>query len=108
MPKRGKASRFVSNPDCEYFPCHEMGAEGGPDADRGPETSGFNCLFCYCPLYHHADCPGNPRNVAVNGRLVRDCAGCDFPHRPENYEKVLRHLAAMLFGDDTRAAARGR
>jgi Zn-finger protein len=108
MPEKANASFFLSNPDCQYFPCHDMGAGCGPYEEHGPDKARFNCLFCYCPLYHYEDCPGNPQSVAVNGRLIRDCSRCDFPHRPENYEKLLMHLAAALFGNDAKAAERRR
>ena len=48
------SSKFFANKDCEYYPCHKM--EGD-----------LNCLFCYCPLYHLEDCPGNPTYKDKNG-----------------------------------------
>jgi Zn-finger protein len=79
------ASFYLSNKDCRYFPCHQTEAEG------------FNCLFCYCPLYYCADCPGSPEYLEVKGNVVKDCSRCDFPHRPENYERVIEYIAARLF-----------
>ncbi len=80
------SSRFFENRECEYFPCHE-----GLDE--------FNCLFCYCPMYRLEHCPGSPRFVeskkpTATGekRIVKDCSGCTFPHRPENYEKIMNVL----------------
>ena len=32
--------KFINHRKCEFFPCHETSDEDG-----------FNCLFCYCPLY---------------------------------------------------------
>ena len=72
--------RFFENKDCEFFPCHE-----------GLED--FNCLFCYCPLYRLENCPGDFRMIEVNGRKIKDCMGCTFPHRPENYDIIMKLLS---------------
>ncbi len=72
------SSRFFANKDCEYYPCHES------DGD-------INCLFCYCPLYER-DCPGDYRMVTKNGRLIKNCKNCLFPHKPENYDTVISFL----------------
>ena len=71
--------RFFKNTDCRYYPCHE-----------GIEE--MNCLFCYCPLYHLQNCPGSPRFIEKNGRTIKVCTGCIFPHKPENYEKVIEFV----------------
>ena len=71
--------RFFQNRECEYFPCHG----GVPEED-------FNCLFCYCPLYPLGENCGGGFTLLENG--VKDCSGCTFPHRRENYEKVLAAL----------------
>lgn len=71
--------RFFENKSCKYFPCH-----------AGLED--FNCLFCYCPLYHLKHCPGNPRYIEVGGNRIRECTDCTFPHQPENYDKIIRLL----------------
>lgn len=71
--------KFFSNRECEYYPCHE-----------GIEE--INCLFCYCPLYHADDCPGNPVFKEKNGRRIKVCTGCTFPHRAENYDEVIKRL----------------
>ncbi|MBQ6456561.1 MAG: metal-binding protein [Mogibacterium sp.] len=68
--------RFFENRDCEYYPCHSG-------------TDEINCLFCYCPLYHREDCPGSPEYKVRDGRTIKICSGCTFPHRPENYDKVI-------------------
>ena len=49
--------RFFENRDCKYFPCHE----GLKD---------FNCLFCYCPMYHIKNCPGNPEFMDIRGKSI--------------------------------------
>ena len=66
---------FFSNRQCEYFPCHE-----------GADPENFNCLFCYCPLYVLGDqCGGNFVRLE-NG--CKDCSGCLYPHRRENYGRI--------------------
>ena len=71
--------KFFSNKNCEYFPCHR-------------EVEEFNCLFCYCPLYRLPDCPGKPKYKEKDGRIVKVCIDCDFPHRQENYDKIMNIL----------------
>ena len=71
--------RFFENRECRYFPCHK----GLKD---------FNCLFCYCPMYNLEHCPGNPRFIDKGERKIKDCSDCTFPHKPENYEKVIQVL----------------
>lgn len=74
--------RFFENKDCAYFPCHQGLKE-------------CNCLFCYCPLYGKQHCPGNPVYIIETengGRKIKDCSSCIFPHRAENYEKVIQKL----------------
>ena len=71
--------RFFENKKCKYFPCHE-----------GLEE--FNCLFCYCPMYHKENCPGNPRYIKKGDRKIKVCTDCTFPHRPDNYDKVIEIL----------------
>ena len=74
-----KQYSFFSHRDCEYFPCHS-----------GVAPEDFNCLFCYCPLYPLGENCGGGFTLLENG--VKDCSGCTFPHRRENYEKVLAAL----------------
>ena len=58
--------KFYRNSECEYFPCHKVA-----------DTQKFNCLFCYCPLYHMAYCGGD-FSMLPNG--IKDCTDCIFPH----------------------------
>lgn len=74
---------FFQNRDCEYFPCH-----------RTNQTENFNCLFCYCPLYALGDQCGGGFTYTENG--IKDCSACLFPHRAENYEKILERMAPVL------------
>ena len=76
---------FFQNRDCEYFPCH-----------RGVDEADFNCLFCYCPLYALGEECGGAFRYTPKG--VKNCEGCAFPHRKENYDAVLARcpeLAAL-------------
>jgi len=71
--------RFFENRECKYFPCHEGADE-------------FNCLFCYCPLYHFENCPGNPVYKEKEGKKIKICTNCSFPHQPGNYDVVIEYL----------------
>ena len=73
------SEKFFANRDCKYYPCHE-----------GIEE--LNCLFCYCPLNHLKDCPGNPVFKEKDGGMIKVCINCTFPHRAENYDEVIRIL----------------
>jgi putative acetyltransferase len=70
------AYAFVQNRACEYFPCHKTN-----DPDH------FNCLFCFCPLYHDPDCGGDPQYLE-NG--VKDCSACLVPHY--RYDRIIEKL----------------
>lgn len=72
------SSKFFRNTMCEYFPCHKV-----DDVDN------FNCLFCYCPLHHMADCGGNYETLP-NG--IKDCTKCLLPHIPAYYDYVVAKL----------------
>jgi Zn-finger protein len=77
------SSHYFENRDCEYYPCHKI------------ETEGFNCLFCFCPLYF-AICPGTPHYEEQNRVMFKTCTECEYPHRPENYQAIVEFIAAML------------
>lgn len=70
--------RFFENRECKYFPCHKGVKE-------------FNCLFCYCPLYH-MECPGAPEYRQKDKRTIKVCTRCNFPHKAENYDKIMEIL----------------
>ena len=74
--------RFFANKECKYFPCHE-----------GVED--FNCMFCYCPLYRVENCPGNPEFLDINGKTIKECSNCTFPHQPENYDVIIQILGKV-------------
>lgn len=71
--------RFFENKDCKYYPCHKKSGD-------------FNCLFCYCPLYHLENCPGKPDYIENGERMIKVCTDCTFPHQPENYNKIMEIL----------------
>ena len=71
--------KFFQHKDCEYFPCHQ-----------GANKETFNCMFCYCPLYSLGDRCGGSFTYTAQG--VKDCSKCLFPHRKENYDKIMEKL----------------
>lgn len=75
------AYSFTQHTACEFFPCHKT---------AHPED--FNCLFCYCPLYNREHCPGKPSYMEKNGRTIKVCTDCTFPHQPENYDIIIQFL----------------
>lgn len=76
------SSRYFENKACEYYPCH-----------KGKEH--LNCLFCYCPLHRLEHCPGNPEYIEVQGKRIKDCSNCTFPHEPDNYDIIVKLLSNM-------------
>ena len=70
--------KYFENRDCQYYPCHDC--------------EHINCLFCYCPLNHMEHCPGSPSYIEVNGVRIKDCSGCTFPHKAENYDVIMQFL----------------
>lgn len=79
---RENSSEFFCNKKCKYFPCHE-----------GIDKDDFNCLFCFCPLNSVINC-GGAYTLTKDGK--KDCSKCSFPHRAENYEKVVDKVRKML------------
>ena len=75
---------FFANKDCEYYPCHKNIDE-------------VNCLFCYCPLYNITDCPGNYTFIEKNGRTIKSCLDCTFPHKRENYPAIIKILRENIW-----------
>ena len=74
---------FFQHRECEYFPCH-----------KGANPENFNCLFCYCPLYALGrKCGGNFKYTDSG---YKDCSACAFPHRRENYEKVVERYKDIM------------
>ena len=69
------SSRFFANKECEFYPCHDSRTD-------------INCLFCYCPLYGH-ECPGDAKIKEKDGKMIKSCRDCLFPHIPENYDRMV-------------------
>ena len=83
-------SAFFENKECQYYPCHENLKE-------------CNCLFCYCPLYTKNPCPGNPTYIhKEDGRIIKRCTDCTFPHKKENYSRIMRLLRISAGGVDVK------
>ena len=74
---------YFAHKECEYFPCH-----------KGADPENFNCLFCYCPLYALGRNCGGAFQYKENG--IKDCTNCLFPHRRENYQKVIARYKDSL------------
>lgn len=75
--------RYFENRACQYYPCH-----------KGMEE--LNCLFCYCPLYT-LKCLGNYHYLEKDGKKIKVCTDCTFPHQAENYDKVMQILKHQMF-----------
>ncbi|QFJ54978.1 cysteine-rich small domain-containing protein [Pseudobutyrivibrio xylanivorans] len=71
--------KFFQNKECEYFPCHKT---------AHPED--FNCLFCYCPLYHLEDKCGGNFTYTESG--VKSCVNCLRPHVRGNYDDIIKAI----------------
>lgn len=74
-------STYFENRQCKYYPCHSG-------------TDNINCMFCYCPMYHLDNCLGNPTYKEKEGKMIKVCTNCTFPHNKDNYEKIMAHLRA--------------
>lgn len=80
------AAKGFTNARCPAFPCHP-----------GVDEREFNCLFCYCPLYHLEDCGGNHSQKGIGGENIKDCSLCSKPHMgEEGYDFVLNRLEQDL------------
>ena len=76
------SSSYFENRECRYYPCHDM--------------KEINCLFCYCPLYFLDSCPGNYSILHKDGKKIKTCMECRFPHEPENYGKIIKLLKEAI------------
>ncbi len=75
--------KFFTNKHCRYFPCH-----------KGIPTEGFNCLFCYCPLYALGKVCGGNYMYLENG--VKSCEKCTKPHQKDGYEHIMKHIDKVV------------
>ena len=78
-----ESSCYFCNRACEFFPCHPV-----------KEGEGFNCLFCFCPLYPLGEDCGGKFQILPQG--IKDCSACDYPHRPEHYEEIVRRMQEVI------------
>ena len=72
--------KFINHRECEFFPCHET-----------PDEDGFNCLFCYCPLYALGEKCGGDYVYLDSG--IKDCSGCLRPHRRDSYDQMATRFS---------------
>ena len=72
--------KYFENRECKYYPCHQ-----------GEQN--INCLFCYCPLYNFEKCPGKYGYIENNGKKIKECTECTFPHEVKNYEFIISFLS---------------
>ena len=40
------------------------------------------------------NCPGKNEYIEVNGRRIKVCTDCTFPHKPENYDAIIKILSS--------------
>ena len=73
---------FFSHTDCAYFPCHKT-----------DDPAGFNCLFCYCPLYALGTGCGGDYTYTAAG--IKDCSNCLLPHTRAGYDAVVRRFPEL-------------
>ena len=72
--------KYFENQECKYYPCHK-------------DKQSINCLFCYCPLYDFEICPGEYKYIESNGKKIKECTNCTFPHEAKNYEVIMNLLS---------------
>ncbi len=72
--------KYFKNRECKYYPCHK-------------DIQNINCLFCYCPLYKFEVCPGKYSYIESNGKHIKECTDCTFPHEAENYDIIIALLS---------------
>ena len=74
------SDKYFENRKCKYYPCHQ-------------DMQDINCMFCYCPFYNVVNCPGKYKYIESNGRQIKECTVCTFPHKAENYEVIIAILS---------------
>ncbi len=68
--------KHFSNKECEFYPC---------------KNTDLNCLFCFCPIYHHDDCGGE---YSFTAEGIKDCSECLLPHQKDGYEYIMDFIKA--------------
>ena len=103
--------RFFANKACRFYPCHKGIEElnclfcfcplyflehcpGSPEWIEVPSGKGKQaCKEAGneaepCEQASEAD----ERDKEVCTRRIKDCSGCTFPHKPENYDVIMKKL----------------
>lgn len=73
---------YFENRACPYYPCHK-------------DMEHINCMFCYCPMYRFDDCLGQPEYKEKDGRRIKVCTGCSYPHEKSHYGNILSYLKSI-------------
>ena len=47
-------------------------------------------------LYNVVGTPGGILRYMREGRMVKDCSKCDYPHRAENYDEIVKILKGLF------------
>lgn len=76
-------TRFFQHRACGCFPCHQ-----------GIPAEEFNCLFCYCPLYHLGEDCGGEYEYTEDG--TKSCHRCRIPHHPDALDRLRPGLCRVL------------
>ena len=42
------------------------------------------------------NCPGNPIYKQKEGKIIKICTDCTFPHQPENYDMVINLIKGFI------------
>jgi len=48
-------------------------------------------------MYNMTDCLGYPKYMEKNGKQIKVCTDCNFPHKEENYDLVMKKLKDSMF-----------
>lgn len=75
--------KFSQNKACEFFPCHKV-----------KDSSTFNCLFCFCPLYALGDQCGGNFKYTEDG--IKDCSNCLVPHSKNGYAHIMSKMPLIM------------
>ncbi|ABW19740.1 cysteine-rich small domain-containing protein [Alkaliphilus oremlandii] len=75
--------KFNQNTACEFFPCHKVS-----------DSTKFNCLFCYCPLYMLKDQCGGGFTYTDGG--IKNCTNCTLPHGEGGYDHVMSKMKEVI------------
>ena len=57
------------------------------------DISKIDLCTCYCPFYSYEKCPGNAKCIQTEGKMIKACTKCTFPHEAKNYEFIIEFLS---------------